>query len=121
MASSVLRPMPRDGLAPRPAPQASAGGQKPQLISQLQPEAPAYLRPAAFSAPEEEDLLAGFVIEDEPDDMDDEPDLMDSQAMPYPACVPLYEVGDSGKRRRVWPVIAACAVVLAAAAFLILK
>lgn len=122
MASSVLRPMGPESLAPRLAPQAAASGGKPALARQDQLPAEAYLQPAAFAAsPEDElDLLAGFVIEDEPDEADDQPDLVDSASMPYPACVPLYELAAPGKRRRLW-VAALALAALGIVAFLVLK
>ena len=122
MASSVLRPMGPDSLAPRPAPQAAASGGKPALARQEAPQPEAYLQPAAFAAPAEAelDLLAGFVIEDEPDETDDQPDLVDSASMPYPACVPLYELDAPGKRRRLW-VAALALAALGIIAFLVLK
>ena len=122
MASSVLRPMGPDSLAPRPAPQAAASGGKPALARQEAPQPEAYLQPAAFAAPAEDelDLLAGFVIEDEPDETDDQPDLVDSASMPYPACVPLYALDAPGKRRRLWLAALALAA-LGIVAFLVLK
>ena len=121
MASGLLKPMGPDSLLRRPAPQAAASGEKAPLALRAEPEAEPLLQPAAFAQPgEEPDLLAGFVIEEDPDEPDDTPDLVDSSLMPDPACVPLYDL-DVSKPRRAWWLMALLLGAAALAAFFILK
>ena len=105
MPEPHLYPMPPNGLAPHPVPQAAASRQEIKL-AEATPTAPEpLLRPASFAPaqpePEaEEDLLGGFLLLEEDDEPDDGPDAVPSEELPQPACVPLFEIAADVKCRR---------------------